>query len=109
MRRNRRIKKQAELVERMMVLVTNLSVSFYGWFPDVLQSETLAVVDQRDGFDVLPQLRGDENASPEGRQRRKEREREQEVHPNLLRLPPTLPPEHLRVSDLRLHEVLLAR
>lgn len=35
--------------------------------------------------------------------------REQEVHPNLLRLPLTLPPEHLRVLDLRLHEVLLAR
>lgn len=55
-RRKRRIKKQTELVEWMMVPVTNLSVSFYGWFPDVLQSQSLAVVDQRDGFDVPPQL-----------------------------------------------------
>lgn len=88
----------------MTDLGTNLSVSFYGWFPDVLQSESLAVVDQRDGFDVLPQLRGDQNTSHQGQERLKE----QEARPNLLRLPPTLLLEHLRVPDLRLHEVLLA-
>lgn len=53
---------------RMMVLATNLPVNIYGWFPDVLQSESLAVVDQCDGFDVLPQLRGDDNTSHEGRE-----------------------------------------
>lgn len=56
MRRSRGIKKQTELVEEKTVLGTNLSVSFYGWFPHVLQSQSLAVVDQRDCFDVLPQL-----------------------------------------------------
>lgn len=59
----------------MMVPGTNLSVSFDGWFPDVLQSESLAVVDQSDGFDVLPELRGDGNTSHQGRGGQKDRER----------------------------------
>lgn len=38
-------------------VLTNLSVSLNRRFPDVFQSESFAVVDQSDGFNVLPQLR----------------------------------------------------
>lgn len=105
---DRGVKARPELVERLKG-GSDLSVSFDGGFPDVLQPESLAVVDQSDGFDVLPQLRGDENTSQEGGRRWKDGTREQEFHPNLLRLPPTLLLQHLRVSDLHFQEVLLAR
>lgn len=35
---------------------TNLSVRLDGRFPDVLQSQSFAVVDQNDALNVLPQL-----------------------------------------------------
>ena len=38
-------------------ILTNLSVSLNRRFPDVFQSESFTVVDQSDGFNVLPQLR----------------------------------------------------
>lgn len=37
--------------------MTNLSISLNGRFPNVLQSESLTVINQSDGFNVLPQLR----------------------------------------------------
>lgn len=75
---NTGMKKPDQAVERMRGSGpsrgggANLSVSFDGGFPDVLQSESLAVVDQSDGLDVLPQLRGGGNTLQEGRERRKE-------------------------------------
>lgn len=79
------MRKQTELLERMTDPGTNLSVGFYGWFPDVLQSESLAVVDQRDGLDVLPELRGDQNTSRRERQKEEERRRPFQTFSDCLR------------------------